>query len=110
MKDAEARARLDKLDALLLTLPAAIAEAVLADLQPTIDSVNAVCQAATEQAETLTSLVQRVGEQAEILELLESEGNTLRESVTALSDATESAASKVSRIVAGLGELGELTS
>ncbi len=117
MKDNEARARILVLESALRTLPNDMAKAIHKDLAPMMERFNHATQifnAAVKDLEQLDALAKRVDDVGELLEVLESDGNAVRVDVNALrntvagaTDVAMEASAKVSRIVAGILEIGK---
>lgn len=109
MKDADARARLDELEATIGKLPGVVAELVSkrfkGQLQGHIEQVNATLDRMRDAAtglEGLADLVQRMGEatneNTELLSVLESELNTLRVDFNAIREAQAEQSTNVERV------------
>lgn len=110
MRDADARDRLDALETALAALPAQVTEVVVAHFEPVIAQVNAAVTAMDNQAKALADIaatVAKVEGSAELLDVIESELNTLRVDVNAGREATTALAKQLEVVTSKLAAAGQ---
>lgn len=101
----EARTRLDKVEAALEGLPAVIAEAVLADLQPFITRTNGLIDRFNTELDTLNGLAATVRAGSESQEVLALEFNSLRVDLNAAREVTQELSGEVAAVAEKLARI-----